>query len=321
MRHWTLPLGLPLLDDGFPLPIERPFTLRQADDVGVPAHQVRALVARGYLRRVLRGVYVASQVPDGRHLRGHALALVVPHTGVVTDWCACWLWTGIEAPGDHLGVPPLTVFHRHRHTRLQNSLTRGGARTFRPSDLTDVHGFNVTTPLRTAWDLGRLQHRDRAFGGMDALMRYGGFDLAELVDGVARFKGERGVVQLRALAPLVDGRAESPGESVLRLRWLDMPSLPRPTPQVSVTVDGIEVYRLDLAVPELMYGCEYDGEAFHTDRVRDEARRADLRGRFGWRVDGVRKDNVFGPRRDVEEVLQRGIDEARRAIGRPTYFS
>ena len=316
-----LPVGLPLLDDRFPLPIDRPFTLRQADEAGVPAHRLRALLGRGYLRRVLKGVYVASQVPDDRHLRGQALALVVPHTGVVTDWCACWLWTGVEAPGDHLGLPPLTVFHRHRHTRLNNSMIRGGARTFRPSDITDVHGFSVTTPLRTAWDLGRLQHRDRAFGGMDALMRHGSFDLEDLVEGVARFKGERGVVQLRELAPLVDARAESPGESVLRLRWLDMPSLPRPTPQLSVTVDGIEVYRLDLAVPQLKYGCEYDGESFHTDLARDEARRDDLRVRFGWRVVGVRKANVFGPRRDIEEILQRGIDEARRARGRPTSSS
>jgi hypothetical protein len=321
MSTWTFPVGLPLLDDRFPLPLDGPFTLGQADEAGVPAHRVRARVARGYLRRVLRGVYVASQVRDDRRLRGRALALVVPHTGVVTDWCACWLWTGVEAPGDHLGVPPLTVFHRHRHTRLHNSITEGGARTFRPSDVTDVHGFSVTTPIRTAWDLGRLQHRDRAIGGMDALMRHGGFDVAELVEGVARFKGQRGVVQLRGLAPLVDARSESPGESVLRLRWLDMPSLPRPTPQVSVTIHGIEVYRLDLAVPELRYGCEYDGEDFHTDLERDEARRDDLRMRFGWRVDGVRKANVFGPRRDIEEILQRGIDEARRSLGRPTDLS
>ena len=319
MPPWTLPLGLPLLDDGFPLPLDRPFTLRRAEEAGVPAHRLRALIGRGYLRRVLKGVYVASQVPDGRRLRGQALALVVPHTGVVTDWCACWLWTGIEAPGEHAGVPPLTVFHRHRHTRLGNSITQGGARSFRPSDITRMHGFNVTTPLRTAWDLGRLQHRDRALGGMDALMRQCGFELAELVEGVERFKGGRGVVQLRELAPLVDGRAESPGESVLRLRWLDMTSLPRPTPQVCIVLRGVEVYRLDLAVPELRYGCEYDGEAFHVDQERDEARREDLRVRFGWHVDGVRKENVFGRTRDVEEILQRGIDEARRTIGRSPY--
>jgi hypothetical protein len=321
MTQWTLPTALPLLDERFPLPVDRPFTLRQADEAGVPAHRLRRLARGGYVRRVLKGVYVATQVPDGRRLRGQALALVVPHTGVVTDWCACWLWTGIDAPGDHLEVPPLTVFHRHRHTRFGNTISQGGSRSFRPSDITQVHGFNVTTPLRTAWDIGRLQHRDRAIGGLDALLRLGAFTPEELVEGVERFKGMREVRQLRHLAPLADGRAESPGESVLRLRWLDLPSLPPPTPQVPVMVNGVEVYRLDLAVPELCYGCEYDGRDFHTDRARDDVRREDLRVRFGWHVDGVRQENVFGVRRDVEEILQRGIDEARRATGRPTYVT
>jgi hypothetical protein len=128
----------------------------------------------------------------------------------------------------------------------------------------------------------------------------------------------RGVVQLRQLAPLADARSESPGESTLRLRWLDLPSLPPPTPQVPVTVGSVEVYRIDLAVPELRYGCEYDGEAFHGAdvRTRDVARRQDLAARFEWDVDAVRRSNVYGAGRDVEEVLYRGIDRARLAWGR-----
>lgn len=320
MSTWTLPLALPLLDDRFPLPLDRPFTLRQAIERGLTEHRLRVLKRRGFVRRVRKGVYVAAQVADTRALRAQALALVVPHTGVVTDWSACWFWTGIDAPGDHEQEPPLSVFHRHRHTRLDNAITEGGSRSFRPSDTTRVGGVNITTPIRTAWDLGRLVHRDRALGGMDALCRQGTFDTLELVDGVSRFKGARGVVQLRSLAPLVDPRAESPGESVLRLRWLDLPSLPRPTPQVSVTVGGVEVYRIDLAVEELRYGCEYDGEDWHEDDEVDTARREDLRRRFGWEVEGVRKANVFGSTRDVEERLYRGIEAARRALGNPTYF-
>jgi hypothetical protein len=314
-----MPADLPLLDDRFPLAVDRPFTFKQALHAGVAEHQVRTLTGRGYLRRVTRGVYVASQVEDSRHVRAEALALVVPRTGVVTDWSACWFWTGTDAPGDHLQEPPLSVFHRHRHTRLGNSLTEGGARSFRPSDLTHIGNITITTPIRTAWDLGRLAHRDRAIGGMDALSRLGDFTVPELVDGVPRFKGRRGVVQLRALAPLVEPLSESPGESTLRLRWLDMPSLPRPTPQVRVLVGGIEVYRIDLAVEELRYGCEYDGAEFHQDAPRDAARRADLRERFGWDVDAVRKANLHGPTRDIEAILYEGIDRARRTVRRRTH--
>lgn len=319
MTDWTLPLGLPLLDETFPLPLDKPFTRAQAKEAGLSAHQIRTLERRGFIRRMIRGVYVVAQSVDSRPLRAAALSLVVPHTGVVTDWTACWLWTGIDAPGDHLREPTLSVFHRHRHTRLNNGLSEGGARTFKPSDLMRVGGINVTTPLRTAWDLGRLVHRDRAIGGMDALLRLGHFTHEELVGGVERFKGMRGVIQLRMLAPIVDERSESPGESTLRLRWLQIPHVPEPTPQVPITVRGVEVYRIDLGVPELRYGCEYDGEAFH-EEASDEARRDDLAIRFGWHVDAVRKGDVFGPKRTVEETIKRGIEEARRALGAPTYI-
>ena len=320
MTSWPLPADLALLDDRFPLALDRPFTFKQALAAGVSQHQVRSLTGRGYLRRVTRGVYVASQVDDSRLVRAQALELVVPRTGVVTDWTACWFWTGIDAPGDHLREPPLSVFHRHRHTRLDNGLTQGGARSFLPSDLTQIGNITITTPIRTAWDLGRLTHRDRAIGGMDALSRLGDFTVPELVDGVSRFKGRRGVVQLRGLAPLVEPLSESPGESTLRLRWLDLPSLPRPTPQFRVLVGGIEIYRIDLVVEELGYGCEYDGADFHEDEALDEARRADLRQRFGWDVDGVRKANLFGPTRDIEAILYEGIDRARRTLWRRTHI-
>ena len=109
--------------------------------------------------------------------------------------------------------------------------------------------------------------RDLAMGGLDALLRHGSFTSGELLDGVERFGRQRGVVQLRALAPLADPRSESLGESVLRLRWLDLTSLPRPEPQVPVFDDwGQEVYRLDLGVEELRFSAEYDGEEFHSTR-------------------------------------------------------
>ena len=43
MTAWTLPLDLPLLDQSFPLPLHRPFTLRQALEAGLTVHKVRSL--------------------------------------------------------------------------------------------------------------------------------------------------------------------------------------------------------------------------------------------------------------------------------------
>jgi hypothetical protein len=313
-------LGIPLLDARFPLPLDAPFTLQQALDAGITRHRLRVLERLGFIRRIIKGVYVASHVRDSRDLRARALLLITPHYCVITDWTACWLWTGLLAPNGHLEDPAPSVFREAGHDRLRSGICRSGQRSFRPDDLVVVDGLTITTPIRTAWDLGRLAHRDQAIGAIDALLRLGDFSKAEFVGGVERFKGERGVVQLRDLAPKGDGRSESPQESTLRLRWLDLPDLPPPTPQVPIVVAGIEIYRLDLGVPELLYACEYDGEASHgEDMAADDAdRRRDLRLRFGWDVDAVRRANMYGGTRDVEEILVRGILRARRRLGLPS---
>lgn len=308
-----------LLGSEFPLPLHSPFTARQAIEAGISRWTLSGLVREGYLRRMLKGVYVTAQTQDTLLLRGEALLLVVPSHAVITDWTAVWLFTGLLQPNDHLAVPTLSMFLPAGKGRLRNQLCDSGERTFRPEDLMTVGGLTVTTPLRTAWDMGRLAHRDRAISAMDALLRSKAFASEELVGGVERFRRRRGVVQLRALAPLADGRAESPGESVLRLRWLDLPSLPRPEPQVPILDErGVVVHRLDLGVRELRFSAEYDGEAFHSrpeDRERDEKRREWISRERGWLIVPVRRHNVFGATRDVDEILYAGVRQARLRLG------
>lgn len=310
----------PVLGPDFPLPLDVPFTLRQAIDAGVGRHLLAHLVEENLLRRMLRGVYVAAQVPDDLLTRARALALLAPTHAAVTDWTACWLHTGVLSPGGHLEVPPVTIFRSAGKNRLRNDLAASGERTFGPHDLMELEGLTVTTPLRTALDLGRLTHRDWALAAIDALLRGGAFSPDELVDEVERFRGQRGVVQLRELAPLGDPRAESPGESVLRLRWLDLTSLPRPEPQVPILLpDGRLLYRIDLGERALRFGVEYDGEEHHTeeeDRDHDARRRQVLAEHFDWIVRPVTKANVFGASRDIERILHEGIREARSRLGR-----
>ena len=126
-----------------------------------------------------------------------------------------------------------------------------------------------------------------------------------------RFKGFRGVVQLRELAPLVDPRSESPGESALRLRWLDA-GLPAPELQVPVRAAGILRYRGDLGLPALRFLAEYDGREHHTtpaDRAYDEQRRAWLRDR-GWVVVVLTAREVLEHPERAGDVLRRGLAEA-----------
>lgn len=316
---WQLEAGLPALDSTFPLPLDRPFTKADAVAAGLTKRALASLVDLGLVRRLLRGVYAAAQAPDGLLLRARALSLVVPDSAVVTDWTACWLHAGVLPPGGHLQVPPVSIFRFPGKARLRNELCDSGERTFEPEDLTVLHGLVVTTPLRTAHDLGRLASRDWAMAGLDALLRLGEFTKEELLSDVERWRRQRGVVQLRDLAPRADPRAESPGESVLRLRWTDLSSLPPPVPQVPVADEtGRILYWIDLGVEELRFGAEYDGEEHHSsdeDREHDRDRRGDLRERFDWMIEPVTKVNVFGVTRDVERVLHEGIRDARRRLG------
>ena len=320
MLRTFLEPGQPRLDDRFPLPLDSPFTTQAARCAGLHSVQLTWLVNEGYLRRLVPGVYVAGQAPDSIELRAEALRLVVPDDGVIVDRTAGWLLGAqmVLAPLDHLAVPPVSLFVNRRGARLRNGLVASGQRSLPRDHVMYLLGLRVTTPVRTACDLGRLLSSDRAFAALDSMLRLGEFDREELWAETTRFRGMRGVRQLRAFAPLADGRAESPGESVTRLRWLDVTGLPAPELQIEVERPFGPSYRLDLGVEELRFAVEYDGEEWHRrtaeQRERDHRRRTWLREERGWIIEPVTKENVFGQHQDIEGIL---LDGHRRARRRP----
>ncbi len=272
---------------------------------------------RGALRRPIRGVYAAAQCPDDQAFRAQALSLVVPKGCVVTDWTATWVWTGMHHPEVLAGTPPISVFRFRGHDRLRNALTRSGERWFQPDDVVPLTGdLLISTPKRTAWDIGRFSRPLVAIGGMDALARLGAFSHAELLQEVERFRGQRGVVQLRHLAPLVDAGSESFGESALRLRWHDTPSAPAPTCQIPIRDPlGTVLYRLDLGIEELATAGEYDGDEHHSteeQRAHDVTRRAIITEEYGWNVLVFRREDVFGQHETVTQRLGEALSDARR---------
>ncbi len=312
--------GQPVLDGRFPLPLEQPFTSVDARKVGLHSAELSRLCFEGYLRRLLKGVYVAAQARDSLTLRATALRLVVPPDAVVTDRTAGWLLGApmVLAPNDHVSVPSVSVFVDREGARLRNALTRSGQRTLSARDVMEVGGLRVTTPIRTACDLGRLLTRDRAFAALDSMLALGLFGNAELWEETMRFRGMRGVRQLRGFVPLADARSQSPGESILRLRWLDLLTLPRPEPQIEVERPGRWSYWLDLGIEDLRFAVEYDGEEWHRrtpeQRERDRRRRTWLREERGWTIEPVTRENVFGHERDIEGILLNGVRAARRRL-------
>ena len=313
----ALMLGRP--DGGPDLPLDQPFTHQSARASGLTPNDLTALVGSGVLRRPIRGVYVAATVPDSTSLRLACLRLVIPPDSVVCDRHAGWLHGAemVLAPGEHLQAMPLTIFRTRGHDRLRNGLVDGGERTLLRSDVMEMEGVKVTTPLRTALDLGRVRWPERAIAALDAMLRLGQFDHDELLGHVHRFSGARWVRTLRAVAPLADARSESPGESVLRLKMVER-RIPV-EPQVEVRDGSRFVARLDLADRESQFGGEYDGEEWHTtpeQQAHDRSRRTDADG-LGWTIAVFRKENVFGPRADVDRIATEAYRRARARRGLP----
>lgn len=287
---------------------ETPFTRTMARDFGVSEHTLRVWTANGTLAHPIRNVFHRAELTDTLALRVACLRLVVPPDAVVTDRTAGWLHGAprILAPNDHLVVPPVSVFCPPGR-RLRNGLTTSGERTLQDADILSIDGLRVTTSLRTACDLGRLLHRDQAIAALDSLLRLDSFSQQELLAQLPRFRRYRGVVQLRELAPLSDARAQSPPESIVRLRWLDL-GYPTPTPQVE-EVGPRGSYFIDVGNREHRVGAEYLGEEFHDEMhaAYDEERVDWLRGPRRWTIIEVRRSNLFGPEADFDIQLARAF--------------
>ncbi|WP_299057746.1 type IV toxin-antitoxin system AbiEi family antitoxin domain-containing protein [uncultured Nocardioides sp.] len=313
-----------LLGSDFPLPLDQPFTLAQSRAEGVRPPVLRRLCESGLLRRPVRGVYLATQAGDSPLLRAQSLGLVMPPDAVVCDRHAGYLH-GTDmtlAPNEHLHLSPVSVARPSDHGRVKGALAVGGERALASYDVTEVMGLPVTTRLRTALDLGRVRNPDRAIAGMDAMLRLGGFTQDELVASTARFAGARWVTTLREIAPLTDARAESPPESVLRLRCLQA-GIEGMVPQVEVYDDGRLLARLDLADEELRFAAEYDGVAFHSSSQQvsdDRTRRSALEEKQDWTIVVVVNHHLVGPHQDAELLLRQGVREARRRAGRRVHL-
>lgn len=151
----------------------------------------------------------------------------------------------------------------------------------------------VTSRVRTAFDLGRNLPRDEAVARLDALMHAQSFSIEVVLLLAERYRGARGLKSLRRVLPLVDGGAESPMETWLRLLYVDA-RLPTPTTQIPVCDHrGRLIRMLDMGWKEYMVGSEYDGDRHQTDRgryVRDMKVMRMLRD-LGWHVMQVIKED------------------------------
>jgi hypothetical protein len=151
----------------------------------------------------------------------------------------------------------------------------------------------VTSPAWTAVEVARGLRRPRALAALDAALRSGTCNRAEMWRAAVEQAGRRGIVAVRELLPLADGRAESPMESEARLAMIDG-GLPIPILQYEIVDADRRLRRVDFAWPEERVAVEYDGLDWHSDADamrRDRERHAALMD-VGWVVIGIVFEDV-----------------------------
>lgn len=279
-----------------------PFAAADFARLGLSRTDVRRLLAAGLLRRVITGVYVAADVDDTIDIRVAALALVVSPGHVIVDRTAAWLHGvdtfTVEELDMSASIETCTLRGRHPTERRD---ARGGTRDLAPAELMRLGQVQVTTPLRTALDLGCRLRRREAFAALNAVAARHDLDPAACRLAIdQRYRHRRGVRQLRELVAMMDPACESPRESWTLLAIRDG-GLPAPRQQHWIVIDGVATYRLDHAYPVQRVVVEYDG-SWHDQtpeqKAADEARRAWLR-RNGWTVIVVKRGDFTGGRLDA----------------------
>ncbi|MCV7257760.1 DUF559 domain-containing protein [Mycobacterium shimoidei] len=260
-------------------------------------------------RAVFRDVYIAKDAKLTAATKAHAAWL---STGATLAGLSAAAVLGTKWLDD---AAPAEIIRADRHSQPgivvhSYQLARDEVRTIR--------GMRVTTAARTAFDIGCALPVAKAVPILDALLnatRISPADVAALAD---RHRGTRGIRRLRAALKLVDGGAESPQETRVRLLLVGA-GLPKPETQIEFPDLHI---RVDMGWREPKVAVEYDGIQHWDDpyqRAWDIERIALLEA-AGWAVIRVSAAMLSRPDCIVERVraklTERGGYGRRRAKSR-----
>lgn len=282
-------------------------------------HRVRTAIVSGEVRSPWRGVLVEGRLAADPVALATAGWFVGGPRAVVAGVTAAFLHgcTAVAAMPVTLVVP----YETRRRTR-PGLVIRNGA--FLDVDREVAHGLPVLGLERVVTDLlCSLAPPDALAVADEVLARHADEQRsqvrARIERRIARRPDTRGTRIGAQLLHLATGRAESPAESWLLWRVVD---LGFPTPEVNwwvLDIDGRPLRRADLAWPSVRILVEYDGYAAHVGReALDEARIRDLERR-GWIVIIVRSDDLRAMARVERELYEaftkRGLDLRARRPG------
>ena len=240
-----------------------PFTLQEALAAGLSGSALRSSA----WRRVARGLYVHSSVPDDPVVILGGVRRLLPEGAVFAGRSAAAL-QGVRVPyGD-----PIQVIAPGASGASRGAFVNLSRADLDPGDVLCHCGVPATSLPRAALDICRETPLVEAVALLDEMLHDGFVAPDLLTEAVERWRGKHGIDRLRSAARLADGRSESPMETRLRL-LLIRAGLPRPEVQADIhDAQGRFIARVDLFYPDVRLCIEYDG-ANHRDRLEEDDRR------------------------------------------------
>jgi very-short-patch-repair endonuclease len=230
-------------------------------------------------RRLFPDIYVAREAGVDAKLRAKAAWLWTGRRGVVAGFAAAALQGSKWADDVHV------VDLLHENWRPPPGVQTHGDRVD-DDEIALIGGVPVTSPTRTALDIGCWYPTMTAVAGIDALARAVEVKAADVELLARRYPGRRGITRARQAIELFDAGAQSPKESWLRVVLMQA-GLPRPQTQIPVRDEfGSAVAYLDMGWEDVKVAVEYDGEQHRTDRRQYswDVRRLEMLERLGWIV-------------------------------------
>jgi very-short-patch-repair endonuclease len=208
--------------------------------------------------RLAVGLYAHTQGLTGPQLlalRAAALSTRVSDA-VVSHHTAAALW-GLPARTRDLEMVHLSALAGRAGHAKSGPGYRFHRREIPLDAVAELHGIPVTDPIRTVLDVARARDMDWAVVIADAALHQGLVALPALTSAAAVMTASWGAARARALPGLCSPLAESPGESLLRLRLQRM-GLAMTEQVVLDDVEGAP--RVDFLVEGRLV-VEFDGEA------------------------------------------------------------
>ena len=258
----------------------------------------------------MHNVYADPGLVADHRLFARGALLLLPEEAVLGGrTAAAWYGAAFASATDAVlaVAPPNTAWRGPRGVRVH----RRQLGVHDLAILEDEGGVvRLTSPLRTAWEICALETTANAVALLDGMTRAGHLDAASLGQLVVSTRGQWGSRRVAKVAPLVDGRSESPPESWVRVACVRA-GLPAPVPQFDVVEGGEFLGRVDFAWPEQRLIVEYEG-AYHFDELqirRDDGRYQRLLA-AGWRVIRLSAADL----RDMDAVVARIARELTRPL-------